>query len=161
MAKLYMLQRGRKLSQITVKIYCIWSLWRKYGIAVLFSDWLIFCHKWKIKLQFCRLHFVTIWFQFLQSRMGEMPRKWWALFWRGIMHCLYHIKPFSFWKTRRVPSTTLCMFCSQWSHVNSNTFRGLIFGYVVANMLHYSPFFNHLLLGNIRSVSKFFRQPIY
>ncbi len=25
---------------------------------------LIFCHKWEIKLQFCNLHFVTIWFQF-------------------------------------------------------------------------------------------------
>ncbi len=38
------------------------------NVAFLFSsDWLIFCYKWKIKLQFCHLYFVTIWFQFLQS----------------------------------------------------------------------------------------------
>ncbi len=39
----------------------------KSGISVLFSAWFIFCHKLKIKLQFCHLHFVIIWFQFLHS----------------------------------------------------------------------------------------------
>ncbi len=49
---------GKKLWQLAVWIYCTWNLWQKCGISVLFSDWLIFCHKWKIKLQFCLLHFV-------------------------------------------------------------------------------------------------------
>ncbi len=61
-------QSGNKLSQLAVRIH---SMWKKCGISVLFSDWLIFCHKWKIKLQFCHLHFVTISFQFLQFGMDE------------------------------------------------------------------------------------------
>ncbi len=67
LAKLYILQYGRKLLQLAVRIYYMWHLWQKCGISVLFSDCLIFCRKWKIKLQFCHLYFVTIWFQFLQS----------------------------------------------------------------------------------------------
>ncbi len=36
-------------------------------MAFLFSSLIgwFFCYKWKVKLHFCHLHFVTIWFQFI------------------------------------------------------------------------------------------------
>ncbi len=65
--------------------------------------------------------------------------------------------PFFLWKTCRVSSTTLSRFHSRacW-----NALRGLIFEYVVENVLGYFTFLPLVArvcgFGNIRSVSKFF-----